>query len=100
MPLIGAIILLVFMILDSTPGENRFGPNPKGEGASDASGSADSAAPAADGGAKHQVYRGDDLVGEYTAAQIKAALGTGAIVSTDYVWDPVANTSTAVEDIS
>lgn len=28
-PLIGAIVLLVFMVLDSTPGENRFGPNPK-----------------------------------------------------------------------
>ena len=30
-PLIGAIILLVFFCLDSTPGENRFGPNPKGQ---------------------------------------------------------------------
>ena len=29
-PLIGAIILLVFFCLDSKPGENRFGPNPKG----------------------------------------------------------------------
>lgn len=29
-PLIGGIILLVFFCLDSTPGENRFGPNPKG----------------------------------------------------------------------
>ena len=28
-PLIGAIVLLVFMVLDSTPGDNRFGPNPK-----------------------------------------------------------------------
>lgn len=29
-PLVGAIVLLVFMCLDSKPGENRFGPNPKG----------------------------------------------------------------------
>ena len=29
-PFIGAIILLVFCCLDSHPGENRFGPNPKG----------------------------------------------------------------------
>lgn len=29
-PFIGGIILLVFMVLDSTPGTNRFGPNPKG----------------------------------------------------------------------
>lgn len=29
-PIIGSIILLVFMCLDSKPGENRFGPNPKG----------------------------------------------------------------------
>ncbi len=29
-PLIGLIVLLVFMVLDSTPGENRFGSNPKG----------------------------------------------------------------------
>lgn len=28
-PLIGAIVLLVFMVLDGTPGPNRFGPNPK-----------------------------------------------------------------------
>ena len=27
---VGGIILLVFMCLDSQPGENRFGPNPKG----------------------------------------------------------------------
>ena len=27
-PLIGSIILLVFMLLESTPGENRFGPCP------------------------------------------------------------------------
>ena len=30
-PLIGAIVLLVFMVLDSHPGANRFGPNPKEE---------------------------------------------------------------------
>ena len=29
-PLIGGIVLLVFIVLDGTPGENRFGPNPKG----------------------------------------------------------------------
>jgi len=28
-PLIGAIVLLVFMVQDSKPGENRFGENPK-----------------------------------------------------------------------
>lgn len=28
-PIIGGIVLLVFMILDGTPGTNRFGPNPK-----------------------------------------------------------------------
>jgi uncharacterized membrane protein YhaH (DUF805 family) len=28
-PLIGAIILLVFYCLDSTPGTNAYGPNPK-----------------------------------------------------------------------
>ncbi len=28
-PLIGTIVLLVFMVLDSQEGENRFGPNPK-----------------------------------------------------------------------
>ncbi len=31
-PIVGAIILLVFMCLDSNPGANRFGPNPKGLG--------------------------------------------------------------------
>jgi uncharacterized membrane protein YhaH (DUF805 family) len=31
-PFIGAIVLLVFMVFDSTPGENQYGPNPK-EGA-------------------------------------------------------------------
>lgn len=29
-PLIGPIVLLIFFVLDSQPGENRFGPNPKG----------------------------------------------------------------------
>jgi uncharacterized membrane protein YhaH (DUF805 family) len=29
-PLIGLIVLIVFFVQDSTPGENRFGPNPKG----------------------------------------------------------------------
>jgi uncharacterized membrane protein YhaH (DUF805 family) len=28
-PIIGGIVLLVFMCLDSTPGTNAFGPNPK-----------------------------------------------------------------------
>jgi uncharacterized membrane protein YhaH (DUF805 family) len=28
-PLIGTIILLVFMVLDSQPGDNEYGPNPK-----------------------------------------------------------------------
>lgn len=30
-PLVGGIILLIFMVLDSTPGSNRFGANPKEE---------------------------------------------------------------------
>ena len=29
-PLIGAIVLVVFMCLDGTSGDNRFGPDPKG----------------------------------------------------------------------
>ena len=29
-PFVGGIILLVFMCLDSQPGENQYGPNPKG----------------------------------------------------------------------
>lgn len=29
-PLIGALVLIVFTVLDSQPGANRFGPNPKG----------------------------------------------------------------------
>jgi uncharacterized membrane protein YhaH (DUF805 family) len=31
-PIVGGIILLVFTVSDSTPGDNRFGPNPKGLG--------------------------------------------------------------------
>lgn len=31
-PLIGAIILLVLLITDSKPGDNQYGPNPKGVG--------------------------------------------------------------------
>lgn len=30
-PLVGAIIVLVFMVLDGTEGDNRFGSNPKTE---------------------------------------------------------------------
>lgn len=29
-PLLGGLVLLVFMALDSEPGPNRFGPNPRG----------------------------------------------------------------------
>jgi uncharacterized membrane protein YhaH (DUF805 family) len=29
-PIVGSIVLLVFYVLDGTPGQNRFGPNPKG----------------------------------------------------------------------
>jgi uncharacterized membrane protein YhaH (DUF805 family) len=28
-PIIGAIVLLVFFVLDSTPGDNKYGANPK-----------------------------------------------------------------------
>lgn len=31
-PLIGAIVLIVFFVLDSTHGSNEYGPNPKGIG--------------------------------------------------------------------
>ena len=34
-PLVGGIILLIFTVQDSQPGENKFGPNPK-EGAANA----------------------------------------------------------------
>lgn len=30
-PLIGLIVFLVFMIMDSQPGSNQYGPNPKGK---------------------------------------------------------------------
>jgi uncharacterized membrane protein YhaH (DUF805 family) len=30
-PVVGSLTLLVFFVLDSTPGTNRFGPNPKSE---------------------------------------------------------------------
>ena len=33
-PIVGAIILLVFLCTDSTPGENKWGPNPKNQPAS------------------------------------------------------------------
>jgi uncharacterized membrane protein YhaH (DUF805 family) len=29
-PIIGSIVLIVFFVLDSTPGDNAYGPNPKG----------------------------------------------------------------------
>ena len=29
-PLVGAIVLLIFYCLDSQPGDNKYGPNPKG----------------------------------------------------------------------
>ena len=29
-PLVGPIVLLVFLVQDSQPGENQYGPNPKG----------------------------------------------------------------------
>lgn len=32
-PLIGAIVALIFMVQDSKPGENRYGVNPKAEAA-------------------------------------------------------------------
>lgn len=34
-PILGHLVLLIFMILDGTPGENRFGPNPKAAAAPD-----------------------------------------------------------------
>lgn len=30
-PLIGAVVLLIFTVQDGTPGDNRFGPNPKAQ---------------------------------------------------------------------
>ena len=32
-PFLGALVLLVFTLLDGTPGDNRYGPDPKGVGA-------------------------------------------------------------------
>lgn len=32
-PLIGQLVMLIFMVLDGTPGDNRFGPNPKQQAA-------------------------------------------------------------------
>ncbi len=32
-PIIGWIVLLIFMVLDSQPGANQYGPNPKGAAA-------------------------------------------------------------------
>jgi uncharacterized membrane protein YhaH (DUF805 family) len=29
-PIIGSIVLFVFYVVDSTPGDNQYGPNPKG----------------------------------------------------------------------
>lgn len=34
-PYIGGIILLIFMFIEGTKGENRFGPDPKGENIAD-----------------------------------------------------------------
>lgn len=31
----GSIVLLIFTVLDGTPGANKFGPDPKGRGAAD-----------------------------------------------------------------
>lgn len=28
-PIIGGIVLFIFMVLDSTSGDNQYGPNPK-----------------------------------------------------------------------
>jgi len=33
-PYVGGIVMFVFMVLDSKPGDNKYGPNPKGIGAS------------------------------------------------------------------
>ena len=35
-PILGHLVLLIFMILNGTPGENRFGPDPKAVEAPDA----------------------------------------------------------------
>ncbi|OQX28955.1 MAG: hypothetical protein B0D92_06230 [Spirochaeta sp. LUC14_002_19_P3] len=39
-PIVGAIVLIVFMAQDSTPGENIYGPNPKEEPQDGATGEA------------------------------------------------------------
>ena len=31
-PLIGGLILIIFFVLDSNPGDNKYGPNPKAAG--------------------------------------------------------------------
>jgi uncharacterized membrane protein YhaH (DUF805 family) len=31
-PIIGAIVILIFVVQDSQPGDNQYGPNPKGVG--------------------------------------------------------------------
>jgi uncharacterized membrane protein YhaH (DUF805 family) len=31
-PAVGTLILLIFMVLDSQPGDNAYGPNPKAAG--------------------------------------------------------------------
>jgi uncharacterized membrane protein YhaH (DUF805 family) len=31
-PLVGALILMIFMVLESQPGDNEYGPNPKAAG--------------------------------------------------------------------
>jgi len=31
-PLLGGLILLIFFVLDSNPGDNKYGPNPKAAG--------------------------------------------------------------------
>lgn len=35
-PVLGQLVLLIFMILDGTPGDNRYGPDPKAAAAPDA----------------------------------------------------------------
>ena len=32
-PILGPLVLLAFLCIDGTPGDNRFGPDPKGRGA-------------------------------------------------------------------
>jgi uncharacterized membrane protein YhaH (DUF805 family) len=32
-PILGGLVLLIFAVLDGTPGDNRYGPDPKGRGA-------------------------------------------------------------------